>query len=498
MNRPRATNRNLIRLGLALSLLAACLLSPASARAAPTDIGPDQAGGSDAWEDPLLPMIRRTDDYLQEFQVDGVTMDWRYSVIPSEEIRQTVVCQLLAYVELARLDPRARLRVEIVHHADFLIGRLADIRSNTPFDGMLAYALLGAYEITREQRFLDTGSVMMSDLLAIPTSECVLNGGLMVAMATAEYWRLTGNAEAEQKTHDIVAQLTPYQNSDGSFPHWCWGSRDIHYTAWMAMELIHIGRIVSDSHIEPFLASMSAFLAGRIANDGKAIYEEPCPGVPGCTNYYYSRATGCYYDLDSRGWTVEPAYCGVLFDRQGSNKYEPVMTFLASLEHGGTISDLYGYWPPPSDPEYPWTTADTSVVCMSINLWVLSTGVADRVARGVPVDLVLDDLIDTTIVRVPELPVAPEARALAVEPNPAVGRCVFRYSLAASRAGSLTVFDAGGRVVRTLESGTLASGGHTPHWDGRDDTGHASPPGVYFARLLLGHDVQARRFTLLH
>jgi hypothetical protein len=450
-----------------------------------------------AWDDPLAPMLRRIDDYLQIFEVDGVTMDWRYSVIPSEEIRQTVVCQLLAYVELARLDPRKRLRVEIVRHADLLIGRLGEIRSNAPFDGMLAYSLLGAFEITREQRFLDAGAQVMNDLLAIPTSQCLLNGGLMTAMATAEYWKLTGNAQAQQKTHDIVAQLVPYQNADGSFPHWCQGSRDIHYTAWMAMELIHIERMLPDDLIEPFLSSMCAFLAGRIGPDGKAIYEEPCPGVPDCINYYYSRATGCSYDLDSRGWTVEPAYCGVLFDRQGSPQYQPVMTFLSSIEHGGTFSDLYGYWPPPGDPEYPWTTADTSVVCMSINLWVLATEVSNRAARGEPVDLVLDDLIDTTLVAPPSPPPVHPARALSVAPNPAPGACVLNFSLAAGGPGTLEIFDAGGRKVRTLESGKLASGAHAPGWDGRDVAGRALPAGIYLARLRVAGSQQTRRFALL-
>ena len=496
MDRLRAIRLSLIRAGFTVAVVAGCTLPCAFSHAAAVVPAPTLPRHLPDWQDPLAPMIRRTDDYLQEFQVDGVTMDWRYSVIPSEEIRQTVVCQLLAYVELARLDPRPRLRLEIVRHGDFLLGRLEEVRSHSPFDGMLAYSLLGAYEITLEQRFLDAGSQMMSELLAIPTYQCVLNGGLMVAMATAEYWRLTGNAEALQKTHDIVAQLGPYQNADGSFPHWCPGSRDIHYTAWMAMELIHIGRMVDDSHVEPFLSTMSAFLEARIAPDGRAIYEEPCPGVPGCTLYYYSRATGCSYDLDSRGWTVEPAYCGLLFDRQGSPKYQPVMSFLDSLEDGGTISDLYGYWPPPSDPEYPWTTADTSVVCMSINLWVLSTAVADRVRRGVPVDLVLDDLIDTTTVPSPEPPL--QARPLAVEPNPAPGGCTLRFSLNAPRWGTLCVFDAGGRRVRTLESGGLARGEHAPHWDGRDASGRAVPQGLYFAQLRAGRDVQTRRFAFLH
>jgi len=496
MARPFAVRRRVTRAGILLALAASALMPCIPTRAVAAPSAPAVPSSASGWADPLAPMLRRIDDYLQQHEVDGVTMDWRYSVIPSEEIRQTVVCQLLAYVELARLDPRERLRVEIERHADFLISRMDSIRSHTPFDGMLAYALLGAYEITGLQRFLDAGTSVTNDLLAIPTSQCVLNGGLMVAMATAEDWRLTGGTDALQKTHDIVAQLAPYQNADGSFPHWCWGSRDIHYTAWMSVELIHVGRMVSDASIAPFLSSMSAFLEGRIDPDGRAIYQEPCPGVPDCVNYYYSRMTGCAYDLDSRGWTVEPSYCAILFDHQGSAKYQPVMTFLDSLENGGTLPDLYGYWPPPSDPEYPWTIADTSVVNMSIVLWVLSTGVSDRLGRGVPVDLVLDDLIDTTATT-PAPPAAVTALPLEVEPNPARGGCVLRFSLAEAGPGVLAVYDAGGRRVRTLESGPLARGVHAPRWDGRDDAGRPVPGGLYFARLRLGQGVQTRRVALV-
>lgn len=480
------------KFGILLAFAAVCtVLTPAPSGAA------SARRAAALFDDPLAPMIRRIDDALQTSEVDGVTMDWRYSVIPSEEIRQTVVCQVLAYVELSRLDPRPRLRIEIVRHADFLVSRLDSIRSHTPFDGMLAYALLASYEITRESRFLDAGTRITSDLLAIPTSQCVLNGGLMVAMAAAEDAWLTGESAAEQKAHDIVAQLAPYQNADGSFPHWCWGSRDIHYTAWMAMELIHVARRLDDSRLPQLLGTMSAFLEGRIAPDGRAIYEESCPDYPGCMQYYYSRATGCPQDLDSRGWTVEPAYCGLLFDHEGSAKYPLVMSFLDSLETGGTIPDLYGYWPPPSDPEYPWTTADTSVVCSSIILWTLSTEVADRVRRGVPVDLVLDDLIDTTSVVPPAPPPAPAWRALSVSPNPARGSCLLRFSLAAPGRGSLTVLDAGGRRVRTLASGVLQSGDHAPRWDGRDEGGRAVPEGVYFASLRLAGGTQTRRLVLL-
>ncbi len=462
----------------------AWLLAAAPCAGAAATIGAD---------DPLAPLVQRMDRYLQLNEVDGVTMDWRYSVSPSEEIRQTVVCQLLAYVELYRLQPRTRLRVEIVRHADFMLGRLEEIRSHSPFDGMLAYSLLGAYETTRLPRFLDAGTEVTAEMLAIPTSQCVLNGGLMVAMATAEYALLTGSTAAAQKTHDIIGQLVPYQNADGSFPHWCPGSRDIHYTGWMAMEMIHLRRMTADPHLDPFLATMGAFLAGRTDGSGMSVYQQSCGAD--CTEYFYSRATGCSYDYDTRGWTVEPAYGALLFDHLGLPQLGPTLGFLDSLEDGGTIPDLYGYWPPASDPEYPWTIADSSVVCGSIVFWVLATEVSDRLARGVPVDLVLDDLIDTTTM-VPPPP--PESRPLAVSPNPARGGCTLGFSLAAPGTGTLFVHDLAGRRVVRLADGPLVAGVHALHWDGNDDAGVPAPAGVYFARLHLaaGRD-ETRRVVLV-
>jgi hypothetical protein len=82
----------------------------------------------------------------------------------------------------------------------------------------------------------------------------------MVAMATAEYAALTGDAISRTKTHDIVSQLAPYQNDDGSFPHWCFGSKDIHYTGWMAMELMHIRRLQERAACDDHLQRMSRFL----------------------------------------------------------------------------------------------------------------------------------------------------------------------------------------------------------------------------------------------
>ena len=489
---PRLPRTPGVRAVLSLALLIAGWAGPPIAHAGLGDHDRDRPLRPTP-RDPLVPLVRRMERYLRRNEADGVTMDWRYQVSPSEEIRQTVVCQLLAYVELDRIMPRPSLRNEVVRHADFLIARLDEIRSHTPFDGMLAYSLLAAYEITGEGRFLDAGWQVTREMLAIPTSECVLNGGLMVAMATGEYWRLTGDALAGQKTHDILLQLVPYQNGDGSFPHWCAGSRDIHYTGWMSMELIHLQRLVDDSHLAPMLQSATAFLAGRIGPEGRSIYEEPCQDGSGCTLYYYSRATGCGFDYDTRGWTVEPAYCGLAFDHAGSPQYWPAMRFLLSLEHGGTFADLYDYWPAPSDPEYPWTIADTSVVNMSIIFWALTTAIADRARRGIAQDLWLDDE------GAPDLgPAVFAARPLGIEPNPAPGWCALSVGPEVSPNANLTIYDAGGRKVRVLELGAMGGGPRAARWDGRDLAGRKAPSGVYFARLEGDGARATRRFVLFH
>ncbi len=427
---------------------------------------PAMPAGAGPRHDAMDALVKRIERFLRHSEVDGVTMDWRYQVSPTEEIRQTVVCQVLGYAELYRLHPTPPLRREIVEHADFLIGRLEEIRSHGPFDGMLAYALLSAYETTGEPHILAAARDVEDEMLAIPTWECVLNGGLMVAMGTALDAQLTGNPIAAQKTRDIVSQVAKAQNEDGSFPHWCIGSRDIHYTGWMAMELIHIARMTDDPSIEPMLARMTTFLEGRIAPDGRSIYEEPCPDQPGCTLYYDSRRSGCGFDYDTRGWTVEPAYCALLFDRQGSPMYEPVIGFLDSLEEGGRLADLYGYWPPPEDPQYPWTIADTSIVNMSVIFWVLATGLTERERR------------DGSHAAVP----APAA-SLRAAPNPARGRCALHFAATSVEPVSLTLYDARGRLVRRLEHNVRSPGKQVVEWDGRDSAGRAVPSGPYFARL---------------
>jgi len=55
----------------------------------------------------------------------------------------------------------------------------------------------------------------------------------------------------------------------------------------------------------------------------------------------------------------------------------------------------------------------------------------------------------------------------------------------------LEVFEAAGRRVRRLISGSLEAGRHEVRWDGRDGSGSVLPTGIYFVRLSGGGGQEA-------
>ena len=468
---------------LVLSLLLTLAGIPLAAHAAPTP----------ATRDPLMGILRRMDRYLEQNEVDGVTMDWRYSVIPSEEIRQTVVCQLLGESEIYRVHPTPRRRAQIARHVDYLVAHLRDINSGSPFDGMLALSLLVGWEVTGDPQHRAAAASVVAELKAIPTYECVLNGGLMVAMAMAAEHRLTGDLEAGNKATDILAGLARFQNGDGSFPHWCLGSEDIHYTGWMGLELVQIERWSQDLSIEPTLARMGGFLESRGDPRDTTHYQAPCG--PDCVTYYYSRASGCGIDYDTRGWTVEPAYSAVVFDHLGSPSYLSAMRYLDSLETGGTLPDLWGYWPPPDDPEYPWTIADTSVVNMSIVYWGLGTILSGRSDAKA---LAAAAWGDEDAPRLTAVPAAPLPGAVRLSSMRVRGEIDLRLELPRPAKVALSVYDPGGRRVRELFRGSMDAGSRTFIWDGRDAEGVACATGVYWALARADGTRQTLALRLLH
>jgi hypothetical protein len=94
-------------------------------------------------------------------------------------------------------------------------------------------------------------------------------------------------------------------------------------------------------------------------------------------------------------------------------------------------------------------------------------------------------------------PPTPEAFALAAPaPNPCLSGTGIAFALPHETDVRLEVFDATGRLVRTLVTGTLPAGRHATWWDARDRTGAGVGAGLYFCRLRAGTFEASRRLVV--
>jgi hypothetical protein len=279
-------------------------------------VDPSWAGPSSAPPDPLLPLIHRVEGFLRRGESAGVTMDPRFPLNPPEVARLSVVCQLLGYADLYLASRNHSDLDHVVTRADFLVARFDQVTSRTVFDGMLGYALLSAYELTGDPRYFEKGALVTARVLHdLPGAR--LNWGLMGGMCLAKYYDLTGDISALDGARSLVAALPGYQNPDGSFPHYCYATEDVHYTGWLAMELIVIRRFLDDPVIDSILSRINGFLRARVDStgntqytncgqactgdaDGDGVCEEydACPGTPGgCA----VDPQGCEMDADQDG-----------------------------------------------------------------------------------------------------------------------------------------------------------------------------------------------------
>jgi hypothetical protein len=258
----------------------------------------------------------------------------------------------------------------------------------------------------------------------------------------------------------------------------------------------------------------------RVDATGNTSYEEPCPGKPGCTMYYWSVMSGCDYDYDTRAFTNELGYSALLFDHFHSPKYDDVMRFTLALEHAGTFADKWDFWPPPDDPYYVWTAADTSVVNISVNFWSLAAALPGRPeARPGSIAWGGGDGADPAPGALGRRPVslgaarasggaggnggagatAPRPASIATPgllsatPNPSRDAFAIRFTSVGSEAVSIAIFDAAGRRVRALCDRPFGLGAHEALWDGRDDAGAECRSGLYFASLRSGAEARAIR-----
>ncbi len=105
------------------------------------------------------------------------------------------------------------------------------------------------------------------------------------------------------------------------------------------------------------------------------------------------------------------------------------------------------------------------------------------------------------VLSVPGDPDTPGAGAVALlgnDPNPFNPSTTIRFVVpdGEARAYNLRVFDAAGRLVRTLGAGSASPGMHAVPWDGRDDAGRDVASGVYLCRLTVGRDEAVNKMVL--
>ena len=446
--------------------------------------------------DPLSPLISHAEAFLHREESGGVTLDSRHFLSFPEHLRLTVVPQLLAFCELYRVSPTEVRDLDLVERADFLVRMGANARSGDPADGMLAYALLEAYEVTGNAAYRDAAQPIVNQFLLAPVTGDV-NRILMAGLSLAQYHRMTSDPVAATRLSEILLLVARSQHADGSFDHVCDGARDVHYTAWTAMELDLISRAYDDPITARIIDRAQAFLQQRVAGDGTISYQDPLPS--GLTAYFFSKAV-CTSDYDTRGWVNELGYHALLFDRARDYRYNVMMVRMAALEQQGAWPDKWGYLPPNGDPSYIWSVAPRSVVRTSLVLWTLASIQVRRVSRGqvvytAPAALPASAPEITASGTSTGVDETPLADALTLAPNPARENAWIALRLARASDVRLAVIDASGRRVRDLLRGALPAGTRMIRWDGRDDAGARAAAGVYFVRLEYDGRVSAKRLV---
>lgn len=86
---------------------------------------------------------------------------------------------------------------------------------------------------------------------------------------------------------------------------------------------------------------------------------------------------------------------------------------------------------------------------------------------------------------------------LTAYPNPFNPRTTLRFHLPAVMTARLDIFDARGRLVRSLANETRPAGEQVVLWDGTDRTGRQAPSGIYFAHISAGEITRSLKLTLM-
>ncbi len=82
-------------------------------------------------------------------------------------------------------------------------------------------------------------------------------------------------------------------------------------------------------------------------------------------------------------------------------------------------------------------------------------------------------------------------------PNPFNPTTILSFTLLKQEKVKLQIFDAKGRLVKTLYTGSLSQGNHNFMWNGCNNLGRSMPSGIYFSKLSYGKEKQYHKMVLL-
>ena len=86
---------------------------------------------------------------------------------------------------------------------------------------------------------------------------------------------------------------------------------------------------------------------------------------------------------------------------------------------------------------------------------------------------------------------------IAIYPNPFHELLSIGFTLAGVSNVRVDIYSISGRVVRTMEPGTLCAGSHSMTWDGTSDSGAPLDQGIYFVRMTTATGVTTSKVNLL-
>ena len=127
------------------------------------------------------------------------------------------------------------------------------------------------------------------------------------------------------------------------------------------------------------------------------------------------------------------------------------------------------------------------------------TMVSDPLGQAIPYcgKLTLDCIGGQVIILEPDAMAVPEAPSVTASPNPFRGETSIAYGLPTAAHAGLRIYDAAGRLVRTLTDADMSAGVHFARWDGRDLKGEQVSSGIYFLRFATSGVTKTQRLMLL-